>query len=148
MANTRKNRKNKFSKKHSLKNKSLSFEKKMTCVFFEMLLMVKLYHWNTFSYATHKATDEFYSSLNDNMDKFMEVLLGKTETRIDLKTTKNINLFCVGDNEFKNKITEFKNYMHELSNENMGLKMGEDLLNIRDEIIADLNQTKYLFRLS
>lgn len=149
MLDTKKTKKAKNTKNRSLKkrSKSNSFEKNITCIFFEVLLMVKLYHWNTFSYATHKATDDFYSSLNDNMDKFMEVLLGKTNTRIDLKNTKNINLFCVNDTEFKNKIDKFKIYMHSLSNENMGLKMGEDLLNIRDEILADIDKLLYLLTL-
>jgi hypothetical protein len=50
----------------------VSFQKEITVVFFEILLMVKLYHWKTYSYSTHKATDELYSSLNSNFDKFIE----------------------------------------------------------------------------
>ena len=30
----------------------------IVCVFLEMLNMVKLYHWKTYSFSTHKATDE------------------------------------------------------------------------------------------
>ena len=68
------------------------FQKEITIVFFEMLLMVKLFHWKTHSYATHKATDELYSKLNDDIDKFIEVLLGKTGSRIDLMGHKSISL--------------------------------------------------------
>ena len=33
--------------------------------------MIKLFHWKTHSYSTHKATDELYSKLNDDIDKFV-----------------------------------------------------------------------------
>ena len=49
-----------------------------------MLNVVKIYHWKTFSYATHKATDELYEELNENIDKFVEVLLGKCKERANL----------------------------------------------------------------
>ena len=68
------------------------FQKEITVVFFEILLMVKLYHWKTTSYATHKATDELYTKLNGNIDSFIEVLLGKSGTRTDLMGHKNIRL--------------------------------------------------------
>lgn len=147
--NTKTNTKTKTSKK-SNKNKkytSSSFEKKITIEFFEIQLMVKLYHWNTKSYATHKATDEFYGKLSDNIDKFIEVLLGKVDNRIDLKNKKSINLYCVNDEQFKKKLLEFKAMLHDLNDTNMGLLMGEDLLNIRDEILADLDQLLYLLTL-
>jgi hypothetical protein len=37
----------------------------------EMIMMVKLFHWKTHSYATHKATDELYSKLNEHVDQFI-----------------------------------------------------------------------------
>jgi len=69
------------------------FEQEITVVFLETLLMIKLFHWKTHSYATHKATDEFYTKFNDNMDRFIEVLLGKTNSRINLMNKHHINLF-------------------------------------------------------
>lgn len=151
MPKTKQKKSNKSSlTKGTKKNKKIvssSFEKKITIEFFEIQLMVKLYHWNTKSYATHKATDEFYGKLSDNIDKFIEVLLGKLENRIDLKNKKTINLYCVNDEQFKKKLFEFKQMLHELNNEKMGLLMGEDLLNIRDEILADLDQLLYLLTL-
>jgi len=150
MPKTKKNSKSKSSLKKSLKMRkpiSSAFEKNITVVFFETQLMVKLYHWNTKSYATHKATDDFYGKLSDNIDKFIEVLLGKLNNRIDLKNKKTINLYCVNDEQFKKKLHEFKIFLHELTDKDMGLLMGEDLLNIRDEILADLDQLLYLLTL-
>ena len=73
------NKKSVTKRNMSSKHGSLSaFQKEITVVFLEMLLMIKLYHWKTTSYATHKATDELYSKLNENIDSFIEVLLGKS----------------------------------------------------------------------
>ena len=123
-----------------------TFQKEVTVVFFEMLLLVKLFHWKTYSYATHKATDELYDSLNENIDKFIEVLLGKSGSRIDLMSKKTIKLEDLNSPEkLKHKVDEFKSYLLGLSN-NKALKSmsNVDLFTIRDEILADMNKFLYL----
>jgi hypothetical protein len=127
---------------HSVKK----FEQEITIKFFEMLLMIKLFHWKTHSYATHKATDELYKQLNDQMDQFIEILLGKHKNRIDLNHTKTIRLYHFYNvDSFVKKIDEFKTYLVHLS-DNPGMKsmMNYDLLTIRDEILGNLNQFLYL----
>jgi len=123
-----------------------SFQKEITIVFMEILMMVKLYHWKTYSYATHKATDELYSELNENVDKFMEVLLGKSGQRTDLMDTKSVALMDFSAVEqFKKEIDSFKGYLVSLNdNKAMKLMTNTDLLNIRDEILGNLNQFLYL----
>jgi hypothetical protein len=123
-----------------------AFQKEITVVFFEMLLMVKLFHWKTHSYATHKATDDLYTKLNANMDSFIEVLLGKTGLRIDLMGTKNIRLIDLNSPEsFKREIESFKGYLVSLNdNSTMKRMSNTDLYNIRDTILGDLNQLLYL----
>ena len=122
------------------------FQKEITVIFFEMLLMVKLFHWKTHSYATHKATDELYSKLNDDIDKFIEILLGKTGFRIDLMGHKTISLIDLSSPEqLKSKIESFKSYLVGLTNnKGLGSMTNTDLLNIRDEILGDMNQFLYL----
>ena len=106
--------------------------------------MVKLFHWKTHSFATHKATDELYDSLNDHVDKFIEVLLGKTGDRIDLMKHKTISLVDLNSNDkLKSKIEIFKGYLVGLS-DNKSIMTNTDLLNIRDEILGDLNKFLYL----
>jgi hypothetical protein len=123
-----------------------SFQKEITIVFFEMLLMVKLFHWKTSSYSTHKATDDLYTKLNANMDSFIEVLLGKTGLRIDLMGTKSIRLIDLTSIEsFKREIEAFKGYLVSLNDNSTMKKMSNtDLYNIRDTILGDLNQLLYL----
>jgi uncharacterized protein YaaR (DUF327 family) len=124
-----------------------NFEKEITIKFLEMLNTTKLYHWKTYSYATHKATDELYGKLGESIDKFIEVLLGKAQNRINLLGTKSIKLRDMkSPEEFKNVIQEYKNYLVNLnSNKAMNLMSNTDLFNIRDEILGDLNQFLYLY---
>ena len=152
-----------YKKRESLKNISASkngtrrrkftnnssfaaFQKEITVIFLEMLLMVKLFHWKTTSYATHKATDELYTKMNANIDSFVEVLLGKTGLRTDLMSNKNIRLIDLSSIEsLKREIEAFKGYLVSL-NSNSALKSmsNTDLFNIRDEILGDMNQFLYL----
>ena len=114
--------------------------------FLATMNMVKLFHWKTHSFATHKATDELYESLNGNIDKFIEVLLGKTGSRIDLMGHKTISLIDLNSQEqLKSKIESFKSYLVGLTNnKGLGSMTNKDLLNIRDEILGDMNQFLYL----
>ena len=125
---------------------SASFEKEIVIKFMEMLLMVKLFHWKTHSYATHKATDELYGSLNDHMDKFVEVLLGKSGDRINLMKHKTISLNDLDSQEkLKSSIESFKKYLIGLNKHSMMMSMeNTDLMNIRDEILEDMNKFLYL----
>lgn len=129
------------------KNSSLGiFQKEITVVFLEMLMIVKLFHWKTHSYSAHKASDELYDKLNGHIDGFIEILLGKTGSRIDLMNTKNIKIMNLKSNdEIKQQVEIFKNYLFDLE-DNKGFKSmkNNDLLTIRDEIIGDLNQFLYL----
>ncbi len=143
---TKRNRKNGNTRKRSSSSSTNNFENQITVVFFEILLMVKLFHWKTYSYATHKATDKLYDSLNEHMDKFIEVLLGKTGLRINLSNKKSISLVDLTSLEqLKGKVESFKKYLVSLTNNRALNSMNDtDLLNIRDEILGDLNQFLYL----
>ena len=129
------------------KSRSSSFEKEIIVFFLEMLNTIKLYHWKTYSYATHKATDELYSKLGEKTDKFVEILLGKFGNRANLLTTKSIPIKDMHSPEqFKREIGVYKNYLVGLtSHPAMKLMTNTDLINVRDDILADLNQFLYLF---
>jgi DNA-binding ferritin-like protein len=141
----KKHKKNKTFRSSGSTNFS-TFQKEITLVFLEMLMMVKLYHWKTHSYATHKATDELYGKLNDNIDHFIEVLLGKTGQRTNLMNHKTMKLADLSSPEsLKREIDSFKGYLIRLNNNKAMQQMSNtDLYNIRDEILGDLNQFLYL----
>lgn len=140
--------KNKGTRSIRLSNSSTvaAFQKEITVVFLEMLLMVKLFHWKTTSYATHKATDDLYTKLNANIDEFIEVLLGKSGSRTDLMSNKTIKLVDLSSVEsLKREVDCFKGYLISL-NDNTAMKRmaNTDLFNIRDTILGDMNQFLYL----
>jgi len=143
--------KTKTQKLHKSPGNVDAFEREITLRFLEMIVMIKLYHWKTYTYATHIATDDLYSKVNKNMDKFIEVLLGKVGNRINLLKTSSLKLIDFNSSaddtkKFKHEIDKFKEYLVNLNSNPFMVKMANsDLYNIRDEILSDLNQFLYLF---
>jgi len=123
-------------------------EAKLLETFFDMLNTIKLYHWKTTSYAEHKATDELHERLSGNIDTFVEVLLGKmVPNRIQYKKS-NAPIHDVNDKAtFVTHMIRYRNILIELSNV-LDSKTDTDLLNIRDEMLSNINQFLYLFSLS
>lgn len=148
MVKTRKINANVRTRRNKSKDSSslVTFQKEITVIFLEMLLMIKLFHWKTHSYATHKATDDLYTKVNANMDSFIEILLGKTGVRTNLTGHKNIRLMDLNSQEsLKREIEKFKSYLVSLNNNRaMQTMLNPDLLNIRDTILGDMNQFLYL----
>jgi hypothetical protein len=113
-------------------------------VFFHMRSQIKLYHWQTRSFSEHKATDDLVTALDTNIDKFIEVYMGRYGRPYIKKTLPVKNLTVTGIRSFITKSDEWL----ASSLPRMLKKTDSDLLNIRDEILADLNQIKYLFTLA
>jgi DNA-binding ferritin-like protein len=110
-------------------------------MFLELLNIIKLYHWKTKSFPEHKNTDELYSSLNEKIDKFVEVLLGRMNTRPQ-QSIFRINIYNFSSKEgLKKYILKIKK---ELIKMNHTFKNEDDLLNLRDEIMADIHKFEYL----
>lgn len=141
--------KSKKSNKSS-NNKSSYSPEKIIILCLEMLNAVKLYHWKTFKYSEHKATDELYGELNDKIDEFVETLIGKTGKRINLTKASSIKLANFNDiNNFKKLIENGKRYLINMSNASpYSSNENSDLLNIRDEILGILNKFTYLLTLN
>ena len=114
--------------------------------FIEMLNNIKLYHWNTHSFSQHKATDELHERMSNHVDKFVEVLLGKTESRIRNLQTRLPLVNSKGTSSFKDQIYQYRKYFVDM-NKCLDAKQDTDLLNIRDEIVGDINQFLYLMTL-
>ena len=120
----------------------------MLLFFLTMLNTIKMYHWQTFSYPQHKATDELYESIGDLTDKFVEVLLGKSNSRFTLP--KSFTLKVDNFTNTNKLISQVEQYKKMLVNIESYLPKGmsnTDLLNIRDELLGDLNKFLYLLTL-
>ena len=131
---------------------TVSSKKQIVTHMLEMLMTVKLYHWNTLSFSTHKATDELYGTLNTLIDQFVEVLLGKhnnvsEKNKQEILSVKTLHLHTYKDNgKFKHQLESYKKHLIGLNN-HFSESENSDLLNIRDEILATLNKISYLLTL-
>jgi hypothetical protein len=124
--------------------------------FLEMLNTIKIYHWSTLSYPTHKATDELHSKMSELVDSFIEIYIGHLSRRgggagagipvfkrgaaseISFCECKSLDIFC-------KKLDGYITFMEGLTKRLDGYT---DLVNIRDEMVGAVAQTLYLLRLS
>lgn len=107
---------------------------------------IKVYHWQTYSFAQHKSFGEFYDSLSEKIDEFVETYQGifgriKAETGSFEFSVQNLGT------DYIKAIDGWISYLKSFS-EDEDLKSHSDLLNIRDEMLGDLNQLKYLLTLN
>jgi len=104
----------------------------------------KIFHWQTTSPSQHKAFGETYDNLSEHIDEFIEIYMGKYG-RITASKTFDITLGNITEKpvEYVDKVIRF---LVEAIPANLDAK-DTDLLNIRDEMLGDLNQLKYLLTL-
>jgi hypothetical protein len=115
--------------------------------FLQLRDQIKLYHWQTRVYARHVATDKILESLEKAIDSYVEVYFGKYG-RVKL-TGKNaqVILHNLTDAGIIRMITSAVKYLQGPLTKSLKAVQDSDLNNIKDEIIADLNQLLYLFTL-
>ena len=115
--------------------------------FFNMREQIKLYHWQTHSFAQHKATDELIDSLDKVIDEYVETYMGKYGR--PKMTTRNNSLRMQNMNP-KMMLKFIKTCIAYLEGPLVKkLKPSDtDLVNLRDEMMGDLEKVQYLFTLS
>ncbi len=115
--------------------------------FLQLRDQIKLYHWQTRVYARHIATDKILENLEKAIDSYVEVYFGKYG-RVKL-TGKNAQIVLqnITDAGAVRVITAAIKYLQGPLTKSLKTVQDSDLINIKDEIIADLNQLLYLFSL-
>lgn len=114
--------------------------------FFQMRDQIKLYHWQTYSYARHKATDAVISSLDEHIDMFVEVWMGKYGRPKITKTTDTVVVKNMADKTAHTFIKSCIAYLQGPLTKSLKAT-DSDLANLRDEMLGDLHQLLYLFTL-
>lgn len=110
---------------------------------FTIQITNKMYHLTTNSFARHKASDSFDELLQAHIDKFAETFIGRYQIK-PVVTSIRIDQNYISDNGIVLLYTQAKTYF-----ENLNKKISDsELLNIRDELLADINKTLYLFQLN
>jgi hypothetical protein len=116
---------------------------KLMSSFLKIQNQLRIFHWQTPSYAQHKAYGKAYEELDGLIDSFIEVYLGKHKQETSLYTFKfELNSY---DENHASFIDTCITFLTSLSSEL--LETDTDLLNIRDEMVGTLNTLKYLIRL-
>ena len=118
---------------------------KLTTTFLGLLSQIRIYHWQTKSYAEHQALGSLHDTLNGLVDEFMEVYMGRYGTIV---AKEKFEFTCENYSEGSSKELMDKCISYLKEDVTKGLPEDDtDLLNIRDEMIAAMNKTKYLLRL-
>jgi hypothetical protein len=111
----------------------------------QIQLQFKFLHWQTSGDAKHRAYGEIYDSLGDLIDKFTEIMMGKYG-RVDFDPEFSLmfqDIKSLSVQNFMDGITEFLVAM----TDQLDSRYDTDLLNLRDEMLGDINQLKYLLTL-
>lgn len=119
-----------------------------TVIFLEILSQVRIFHWQSFGYAEHTALGNYYDTVSDLIDGFVESYQGQygrvfvDVSKVELEDMKEYSIInYVNDTsrwlrDFRKKLAESDNY-----NTNA-------LQNMLDEMIGETDKLKYLLTLT
>jgi hypothetical protein len=106
---------------------------------------MRIFHWQTMSFAQHSAFGTTYENLDELIDEFVEVCMGKhgrpqfdSEFNLTMYDSQSINV-----DEYITTVIEFLLSLDEVYDS----RIDSDLLNLRDEIMATFSKLKYLLTL-
>jgi hypothetical protein len=134
-------------------------DKILKCIvttFFKHQITLKMLHFQTDSFAIHKATDKYLEKFDSNFDKFMEVAQGihgkMNMLKLELDTIKLLKINLASSVEIKEPppiediISKFMVDYEEFLNEcnKAACMRNSSLQNIRDDMKADSQQFRYL----
>jgi hypothetical protein len=120
-------------------------KEELTLKLVQIQLQFKFLHWQTFGDAKHRAYGGIYDSLGENIDKFVESMMGKYgRPEFDSEFSLMFqDISALSVQNFMDGITEFLVGM----TDQLDSRYDTDLLNIKDEMLGDINQLKYLLTL-
>ena len=111
----------------------------------QIQLQWKFLHWQTFGDAKHRTYGQIYDGLGDLIDTFTETMMGKygrpefdPEFALMFQDISSLSI-----QKFMDGITEF---LVAITDE-LDSKYDTDLLNLKDEMLSEVNKLKYLLTL-
>jgi uncharacterized membrane protein len=108
---------------------------------------IKLYHWQTRSYARHVATDNVLKELDELIDQYVEVYMGKYGRPKLSGPDAIVRLQNLSEAGATKLIRTAVNYFMGPFVKHLDQSKDTDLLNLRDEMVGHLHQLAYLFTL-
>ena len=113
--------------------------------FLTTLCQFKIFHWQTTSYAEHKALEKAYNNLDELFDSFVEIYYGKYGRPSD-SPEYNIKAETYGG-DIKETVSGFRDQLMSELNNLLG-ENDSELKNIKDEIEGEFNRLLYLLSLN
>jgi DNA-binding ferritin-like protein len=106
---------------------------------------MKINHWQTKGFARHNAFGGFYDTLGGLIDTFVESAMGKYGRFTLDEESKTIQLSNLSELDMKGLVNTVRESFIQMSEQ---LDPSDtDLLNIRDEMLGELNKLSYLLTL-
>jgi DNA-binding ferritin-like protein len=114
-------------------------------LFLGLQSQLKIFHWQTKGYARHKAFGKAYDTLDGLIDTFVEEAMGKygrfvlddSTSVIELANLKELKPEAMLDTV----ISALNQFSEQLEDSDT------NLLNVRDEMLGEINKLKYLLTL-
>ncbi len=114
---------------------------KLFVAFFEVLVSVKLYHYQVTSGFRHEKCDWMFDKFLKHTDRFLETLQGHVG-RISVANHLDLHVTSLTDDNVQKYLKEFGLFLERVVPDMINNQ--PDLLNIRDDLLADINQFIYL----
>jgi DNA-binding ferritin-like protein len=106
---------------------------------------LRICHWQTKGLGRHQAFGHLYEELDGLIDTFVESAMGKYGRFKLEEESKTIQLNNLADLDIKSMISSVREALVQMTDT---LDASDtDLLNIRDEMLGELNKTAYLLTL-
>jgi len=112
----------------------------------EIQQQLQIFHWQTESYAEHKALGKTYEAFGSLLDDYVETLFGQAG-RLYAGDGFTIKLVNYEQNAVNTFIEETLSYLNNDLPVEIDGKSATDLANIRDEMVGLFNKLKYLLTL-
>lgn len=115
---------------------------------------LKIFHWQTTSFAVHKSLDGAVARVTDFNDRWTETAMGKYG-RVEISSRNGVAQFPLvnlaqGEGQgaaIAAFLAEWTAEMREIRDENFADSANSDLSNIFDELFGSLNRLRYLLSL-
>lgn len=120
-------------------------ESQLIGLVFGMLHQIKLFHWATTSFSKHKALDDLHATLSDKTDLLVESYIGRFKKQPLKPFTVNVSAHS-DTSKMEKYIESERDKLGALCDK--VFSKAPELQNIIQEIMAEMDKTLYLLKLS
>jgi hypothetical protein len=108
---------------------------------------MKLYHWQTKSFARHTASDKLVEKAMDITDRIIESYQGSHGKIILNDSNKTLELDNITDDNIVAYLNKMKAFLNTDFEQILDEAKNGDVFNLRDEMLENIDITLYLFGL-